>query len=302
MITVCGEGLVDLVPLSALDSEIKDPRLTPLVPALGGGPFNVAIAAARQGEPTQFLSRVSTDNFGNSIMDRLAEENVDTSLVQRGPEPTTLAVTSLNPDGSASYSFYLEGTADRLVDPPTDITTDIACFGTVSLALEPGASHYAALLRQLSQQGAFIALDPNIRPFYATEEHKKFLYDLLPYVDLLKLSDEEEEFLDSPQAPIKVVTCGGDGVKVYIGNRYLEVPAPKITVHDTIGAGDTVMGCLLAEIHRRCAGAAVKETTANFDDPQWTEIATYAATAAAINCTRTGANPPTRAELEKELS
>lgn len=137
MITVCGEGLVDLVPLSALDSEIKDPRLTPLVPALGGGPFNVAIAAARQGEPTQFLSRVSTDNFGNSIMDRLAEENVDTSLVQRGPEPTTLAVTSLNPDGSASYSFYLEGTADRLVDPPTDITTDIACFGTVSLALEP---------------------------------------------------------------------------------------------------------------------------------------------------------------------
>lgn len=299
MITVCGEGLVDLVPLSA---EIKDPRLTPLVPALGGGPFNVAIAAARQGEPTQFLSRVSTDNFGNSIMDRLAEENVDTSLVQRGPEPTTLAVTSLNPDGSASYSFYLEGTADRLVDPPTDITTDIACFGTVSLALEPGASRYATLLRRLSQQGAFIALDPNIRPFYATAEHKAFLYELLPYVDLLKLSDEEEEFLDSPQAPIKVVTCGGDGVKVYIGNRYLEVPAPKITVHDTIGAGDTVMGCLLAEIHRLCAGTAVKETTANFDDSQWAKIATYAATAAAINCTRTGANPPTRAELEKELT
>lgn len=299
MITVCGEGLVDLVPLSA---EIKDPRLTPLVPALGGGPFNVAIAAARQGEPTQFLSRVSTDNFGNSIMDRLANENVDTSLVQRGPEPTTLAVTSLNPDGSASYSFYLEGTADRLVDPPTDITTDIACFGTVSLALEPGASRYAALLRQLSQQGAFIALDPNIRPFYATEKHKKFLYELLPYVDLLKLSDEEEEFLDSPQAPIKVITCGGDGLKVYIGNRYLEVPAPKITVQDTIGAGDTVMGCLLAEIHRRCGGKVVKETTANFDDSQWSEIATYAATAAAINCTRTGANPPTRSELEKELS
>ena len=297
MITVCGEGLVDLVPISSLDSEVKDARLTPLVPALGGGPFNVAITAARQGEPTQFLSRISTDNFGNAIMDRLAGEGVDTSLVQRGAEPTTLAVTSLNPDGSASYSFYLEGTADRLIEPPTDITTEIACFGTVSLALEPGASRYGALLHRLSQQGTFIALDPNIRPFYATTAHKEFLYSLLPAVDLLKLSDEEEVFLSSPQTPIKVVTCGGDGLKVYIGERYIEVPAPQVNVQDTIGAGDTVMGCLLAEIHRRCQGKPVKETAAQFSDDTWSEIAAYAANAAAITCTRTGANPPTRVEM-----
>ncbi|MFC2549294.1 MAG: PfkB family carbohydrate kinase, partial [Corynebacterium matruchotii] len=145
MITVCGEGLVDLVPIHS--STNTNPRLLPLTPALGGGPFNVAITAARQGEPTQFLSRVSTDNFGDALVDRLTSENVDTSLVQRGQEPTTLAVTSLNPDGSASYSFYIDGTADRLVDPPADLTTDIACFGTVSLALEPGASRYAALLK-----------------------------------------------------------------------------------------------------------------------------------------------------------
>ena len=112
MITVCGEGLVDLVPIHS--SNHTDSRLLPLTPALGGGPFNVAITAARQGEPTQFLSRVSTDNFGDALIDRLTSENVDTSLVQRGQEPTTLAVTSLNPDGSASYSFYIDGTADRL--------------------------------------------------------------------------------------------------------------------------------------------------------------------------------------------
>ncbi len=298
MITVCGEGLVDLVPISARDSSTTDLRLASLVPALGGGPFNVAIAAARQGEETQFLSRLSTDNFGNALIDRLEAEGVDTSLVQRGTEPTTLAVTSLNPDGSASYSFYVEGTADRLFEPVKDLSTDIACFGTVSLALEPGASRYAELLRQQSKQGAFIALDPNIRPFYATDKHREFLYSLFPYVDLLKLSDEEEVFLSGPKATIKVVTCGGEGLKVFIGDRYIKVPAPHVTVLDTIGAGDTVMGCLLAEIHRRCAGKPVRKAVSAFTDHTWSEIASYAAAAAAVNCTRTGANPPTRKEME----
>ena len=288
MITVCGEGLVDLVPIHS--STNTNPRLLPLTPALGGGPFNVAITAARQGEPTQFLSRVSTDNFGDALVDRLTSENVDTSLVQRGPEPTTLAVTSLNPD---------DGTADRLVAPPADLTTDIACFGTVSLALEPGASRYAALLKNLHRDGTFIALDPNIRPFYATKAHSDFLYSLLPSVDLLKLSDEEEEFLDQPEAPIKVITCGPDGLIVHFNGQTIEVTAPTIEVADTIGAGDTVIGCLLAEIHRRTEGKNVRSKTMEFTGEDWAEIASYAARAAAVTCTRVGANPPTRAEMEQ---
>lgn len=103
MITVCGEALVDLVP--------TDPgALAPLVPALGGGPFNVAITAARQGAPTRLLSRISTDAFGEQLVHTLTREHVDLSLLQRGDEPTSLAVTSLAADGSASYTFYLEGT------------------------------------------------------------------------------------------------------------------------------------------------------------------------------------------------
>lgn len=297
MITVCGEGLVDLVPVHSTTH--ADSRLLPLTPALGGGPFNVAITAARQGEPTQFLSRVSTDNFGDALIDRLTSEDVDISLVQRGPEPTTLAVTSLNPDGSASYSFYIDGTADRLVDPPKDIRTDIACFGTVSLALEPGATRYAELLKNLHKDGTFVALDPNIRPFYATEAHRDFLYSLLPSVDLLKLSDEEEEFLGNPEALIKVVTCGPDGVIVHVHGEAIKVTAPAIEVADTIGAGDTVIGCLLAEIHRRTEGTGVREKTAKFTSADWSEIAEYAARAAAVTCTRVGANPPTRAEMQQ---
>lgn len=129
-IHVCGEGLVDLVPVSP--GSLQD-----LTPALGGGPFNVAIAAARLGGEVSFQSRLSTDGFGNALVERLEQEGVDTSMVQRGPEPTTLAVTSIGDDGSASYTFYTEGTADRLVEP-TLSDAEIACFGTVSLALEPG--------------------------------------------------------------------------------------------------------------------------------------------------------------------
>lgn len=296
MITVCGEGLVDLIPLSD-DTHTIDSRLYPLRPALGGGPFTVAIAAARQDAPTQFLSRLSRDTFGAALVDALQAEGVGTCLIQRGDEPTTLAVTSRNLDGSAEYTFYAEGTADRFVDPPTEIATDIACFGTVSLALEPGASRLASLLHTLSANGTFIAVDPNIRPFYATASHRDFINSLLGDVDVLKLSDEEDEFLQNPCVPVKMITRGASGIEVIVGGDVVMASAPAITVADTIGAGDTVMGCVIAEIHRLCGGENVREQAAGFTLTQWRDIAAYAAKAAAINCTRYGANPPRRSEL-----
>ena len=86
--------------------------------------------------------------------------------MQRGPEPTTLAVATIDADGSAAYSFYVEGTADRLFDRPRRATrpsTRAVSFGTCSLVLEPGASAYEELLRTAAAQGVFTALDPNIR-------------------------------------------------------------------------------------------------------------------------------------------
>ena len=180
-IHVCGEGLVDLVP-------VAPGSLNDHTPALGGGPFNVAIAAARLGAAVEFQSRISTDGFGQELVGRLTAEGVTTTHLQRGDEPTTLAVTTIHEDGSASYNFYIEGTADRLVEPQL-VPADIACFGTVSLALEPGASRYAQLLKDFAAQGTLVALDPNIRPFYATQQHREFLADLLPHVTLLKISD-----------------------------------------------------------------------------------------------------------------
>ena len=206
-IMVCGEGLVDLVPR-------EHGQLADLTPALGGGPFNVAVATGRLGADVGFQSRLSRDAFGQALMERLTEEGVDTSLVQRGEEPTTLAVCNIGEDGSATYSFYTEGTADRFVDPAL-VDVPWACFGTVSLALEPGASRYAELLKDLAAKGTKVALDPNIRPFFATPEHREFLLSLLPHVTLLKLSDEEVEFLGEDalaQVPIVVTTRGAEGL------------------------------------------------------------------------------------------
>lgn len=292
MITVCGEGLIDLVPLDRAGGPQSALR-----PALGGGPFNVAVATARLGAPVQFLSRLSTDAFGTALFSALEDNGVSGALVQRGPEPTTLAVTSINGDGSASFSFYTEGTADRFVQPP-QVASEYACFGTVSLALEPGASRYLELLRRMSAAGSLIALDPNIRPLSATAAHRQRLLDVLPAVHLLKLTEEEVEFLGGSGAlsavPVLVTTRGEDGLSLRHGATHLDVPAVPVEVVDTIGAGDTVMAALLSELHDR--GIGVVEL-ADVSAPVWREILETAVVAAAVTCTRQGADPPTRAEI-----
>ncbi|WPF66489.1 MULTISPECIES: carbohydrate kinase [unclassified Corynebacterium] len=289
MISVYGEGLIDLVPTASAP-------LASLQPALGGGPYNVAVAAARQGADVAFHSRLSTDTFGQALVDNLRAEGVSTDLVQRGAEPTTLAVTSINESHSAHYTFYVDGTADRLATP-TAATAPIACFGTCSLALEPAASRYAEVLRTLAARGTLIALDPNIRDFYATEQHRDFLRALLPDVTLLKLSEEEVEFLGGAEridVPVMVITRGGEGLSVRTPTAQVDVPAVPVTVVDTIGAGDTILASLVTYAERHGWGPG---DLAGLTEEQWREVLRFAATAAAITCSRVGAQPPTREEV-----
>lgn len=291
MISDYGEGLVDLVPS-------HPGPLAPLSPALGGGPFNVAIAAARLGAPVTFHSRFSRDAFGEALTQRLIDEGVDVSHLERGPEPTTLALTSLAPDGSASYAFYIEGTADRLARPKAQPThASVAYFGTCSLALEPAASRYVAVARELAHAGALVTLDPNIRPFFATPEHRARLLELLPSVGLLKLSEEEVGFLGEDalkDVPVVVTTRGGDGLSVTTPELKLTVPAYPVQVADTIGAGDTVMAALLCLAHERGGAAGLAAMTKD----EWRAALSRAAKAAALTCSRLGAQPPTREEVE----
>ncbi|MER5786288.1 carbohydrate kinase [Streptomyces mobaraensis] len=340
MIIVAGEALIDLVPAepggdtsgtggrrsdaaARPDGRRPDGRrhtgngtgpaaeLPALRPKRGGGPYNTAIALARLGSPAAFCSRLSTDHFGEALLDGLAADGVDTSLVQRGPEPTTLAVAHIGADGSAGYSFHVEGTADRLFRTPEALPSAARAvsFGTCSLVLEPGASAFEELLRRASGDGLFTALDPNIRPGLIpdADAYRARFRAWLPYVTLLKLSEEDAAWLAGaadPAAAVRqwsaagpyavVLTRGGAGLTVLTRDGLeLSVPGEKVAVVDTIGAGDTVNAALL----HRLDGHAALTPSPSITAEQWHDTLTFAARAAAATCSRAGAQPPYATEL-----
>jgi fructokinase len=300
VIVVAGEALIDLVP------EASGP-LAALSPRLGGGPYNTAVALGRLGSRVAFCSRVSEDAFGGALLDGLQAAGVAVSLVQRGPEPTTLAVASVGADGSAAYSFYVEGTADRLFTAPEALPegTRAVSFGTCSLVLEPGASAYEELMRHAAGQGVFTALDPNVRAGLIPDPdaYRARFRSWLPYAGLLKLSADDAEWLGgSPKEWLAagpaavVVTHGGDGLTVLTRAGEFTVPGERVDVVDTIGAGDTVNAALL---HRLAAHDALSvDAAAALDESGWRDILGYAARAAAITCSRPGAQPPFASEVE----
>ncbi|WP_406345099.1 carbohydrate kinase [Streptomyces sp. NBC_00648] len=293
MIVVAGEALIDLVP------ERPGDRLGPLSPRLGGGPYNTAVALGRLGAEAAFCSRVSTDGFGEALLDGLRAAGVDTGLVQRGPEPTTLAVAAVGADGAAGYGFYASGTADRLFELPPELPSGVRALalGTCSLVLEPGASAYEALLRRESGRGVFTLLDPNVRPGLVpdADAYRARFRSWLPYVSLLKLSEEDAAWLGGgvqewlaagPEAV--VLTRGAAGMTVWTrSGEEVSVPGERVEVVDTIGAGDTVNAALLHAV----AGRGPLPASA------WSAALAYAAHAAALTCAKRGAQPPHAASL-----
>ncbi|CCQ17730.1 PfkB domain protein [Rhodococcus sp. AW25M09] len=309
-ILVCGEALVDLVPVH------EGPLLSP---KLGGGPFNVAISIGRLGSPVAYLSRISRDAFGEQILASLRDAGVDVAWVQRGDEPTTLAMTTLAEDGSAEYSFYADGTADRLVADPGDLPDEISVlsFGTLSLLYEPGASMYAGLLHRARAAGKLTMLDPNIRPAAIDSTSGDITADgfrdrfrsWLPSIDILKVSEDDAHWLGlgtqgttvddwlAAGVTAVVMTRGGDGLSVFIAEGETSVPGVAVDVVDTIGAGDTVHGALLSFLQKESiiTSNAVKEMSKQ----DWQQALAFAAKAAAITVSRPGADPPWASEASR---
>lgn len=311
MIVVGGEALIDIVPVEST----VDGRLAAMLPRLGGGPFNTAVAAGRLGAPTSFLSRVSTDQFGEAIMERLRMTTVDTSLVQRGPEPSTLAVVELSAGGSASYTFYIDRTADRWFTDPGALpgNTTTLSLGTLGLVLEPGASAYQAVLRREAARGVCTVLDPNIRAELISDPatYRARFASWLPDVRVLKVSEEDTEWLlddpasdplrgaarwldAGPEAVVLTRGCAGLAALTRSGD-VIQGSAVDVAVADTIGAGDTVHAALLVRLERALAGTGRGPSA--LDRGWWESMLRFAAAAAAVTVSRVGAEPPWAAEL-----
>lgn len=302
-VVVCGEALIDLTPDAGRFAAHP-----------GGGPFNTAVALGRLAVPTAFCSRVSHDGFGRLLRSRLADAEVDLRYVVDTDDPTSLAVVTLNEAGEADYQFYVEGTADRGLVPgdlPAVLAPSVSAvhFGTLSLVLEPGASTYEHLMRR-EHGNRLLALDPNCRPrLIPDREHYRLrLEGWVGLMDLVKVSAADLDWLypDDTVATIAgrwqelgaalvVVTDGSRGATAFAGPVSVHVPTPVITVADTIGAGDTFNAGLLAWLDREhgLSPQAARDLT----EEQLRRLLTFAAAAAAITCSRPGADPPWSSEM-----
>jgi fructokinase len=303
VIVVGGEALVDLVDEHGL-----------LSPVPGGGPFNTAIALGRLGIPVAFLGTLSHDEYGGLLARLLLEAGVDMSLVRWSDAPTPVAVVHRHDDGGNSYTFYLTGTS--LTDLPPEAVPDLPehmwaiHVGTLGLAVDPPAAAYEALLDREAGRRT-IVLDPNVRPavFGDQVSYLARFERLARLADIVKLSDDDAAWiypeLDLADAlehvlglgpRIVAITMGTLGAVAASREGYARVPAVPVTVVDTVGAGDSFGAALLAALVER--EALEPGATRPLDDSLLEEAVEYAVTASAITCTRTGAVPPTRAELD----
>ncbi|MDI3336867.1 carbohydrate kinase [Defluviimonas aestuarii] len=308
MILCCGEALIDMIPSV---NEKGQPSFTPYA---GGAVFNTAIALGRLRARTGFLSGISSDLFGSLLRDTLARSNVDSSMAIISDRPTTLAFVQLT-NGHASYIFYDENTAGRLLDPANlpelpDGTLALY-FGGISLIGEPGSEFYAALALRESPDRV-IMLDPNIRAGFIKDEraYRARLDRIIAHADIVKVSDEDLNWiipgmlsLDDKVSKIcamgpslVILTKGGAGVAAAAqGRSMVSVMARRVEVVDTVGAGDTFNAGVLSKLSE--LRLLTKEALKQISDEHIRMALEQGVRVAAITVSRSGANPPWAEEL-----
>jgi len=310
MFLVCGEALFDLF----LESE-SGPASATYAARAGGSPFNVAIGLARLGNASGLLTGLSTDLLGQRLSQVLADEGVSTSYAIATDRPTTISLVGLDAAGVPAYQFYDNGSADTGVTPedlpaPGPEVNGLH-FGSYSLAVAPVADAFAGLAQSWAARGGFISVDPNVRPTVEPDMDvwRQRLSLLLPLAGLVKISAEDLELLHpggSAEAfaagltdkgvRLVVVTDGGETAMGWTaGGLVGAATPPRVRVIDTVGAGDTFQAALIS---RLLAGPGGPSGTLDaLDSESLGQILAYAARAAAITCSRRGADLPRAAEL-----
>jgi fructokinase len=310
-VAVAGEALIDLASTGPLAFQGHE----------GGGPLNTAVACVRLGHPSGYVTQLSTDLFGDQLLRYMLANGIDTRFVERSDAPSTLAFVERTPTTNR-YAFFTKGSADGTWAPPTLPALPDECrvlhFGSISLLQEPAASRITDLVAANAPR-LLTVFDPNVRPTLIADldAYRRRFTGWLGLTHLLKLSDEDAALL-APGVALEqaaagwlqagpravVVTLGASGAVLYRRDRPpLTVAAPRVTVADTIGAGDTfTAGLSSALLDAGIGGAAGASQLDMLGDAAWQSVMRFAATAAALNCTREGADPPTLAELQRALA
>ncbi|MGY1603833.1 carbohydrate kinase family protein [Geodermatophilus sp. SYSU D00815] len=327
VLSVLGEFVVDLIPDPSGDAgpEGTAPRY---VARPGGNALNVAVAAGRLGAPVRLLARLGTGPLAPALRRHAELSGVALDGLVAAVEPVSLAVVGLGPDGSPDYGFHVLGAADwqwtdaELAavygDPP-----GIVHVGSISSWTPPGSDAIARLVERLDDDGAtLVSVDPNIRPMLAdgpvgaslgngAAAVRQRLDRLVARADVVKVSAEDLAWLepgttDLDEAAVRwahrgpglvLLTDGGAPLRVARPGRPVRHRTPPaVAVADTVGAGDSLAAGLLSEL--LTAGVTTRGALDALDDDRLTAILDDALLVAALNCTRVGADPPTRAELD----
>ena len=295
---VCGEVLIDLIPDGTERKAV-----------VGGGPANTAKALAKLGIDTQFIDGISTDKYGQMALKQLHKDGVLLDFVKFSDKPTCLAIVSLNKEGGASYEFVIDGTATfdfsaAWLPGPVANKPSLLHIGTLVTAIEPAASILFDWAKQVAKVSP-IVFDPNIRPAVMSDrtEYVKQVERWVSISSAVKVSDDDIYWLypgvELDQVANKwllmgpelvVVTFGDKGLTGYRKNEKVAVDAKKVVVADTVGAGDTV-GAILVE-------AIIEDGLDKLTGMRLSVMLDRAAKAAAITVSRTGALPPSKAEIK----
>lgn len=307
MFVVCGEALFDVFAAGDTPTGIAmDARI-------GGSPFNVAVGLARLGRPVAFLGALGSGFAGQRLLRALKQEGVDTRCTPVLDAPTTLSLVGVDAQGVPSYSFYGEGCADRLLPmealekiPPAARAFQ---FGSYAMVVEPVALTQRALVER-ERRRSVIAYDPNVRLNVEPDlaRWRATLDWMAARTHLLKVSDEDLGLLYpgiaaadlasqwlSQGVGVVVVTRGGEGAEAWADGVHVRAAPRPVTVVDTVGAGDTFQAALLTWLDEQ--GRLTPQAVRTWDAARLSAALDFAGRAAAITCSRRGADLPRRAEL-----
>jgi fructokinase len=307
MLIACGDALIDFVPTRNAEGREA------VMPAVGGSCLNVAIGMARLGAPTGFVGGISNDMFGRMIAGHAAASNVELGLATRNDHQTTLAFVRIVA-GESHYAFYDAETATRNwayrrgTIPFADV--EAVHVGSTTLVNDQGAAETKALIAD-ARTSSMISFDPNCRPNLVKDKpaYVARMAEFAGSADLIKMSDVDFAYLfgDEPYeqrasallgqgTSLVVLTRGNNGAVAWHARAgQIEVPAPKVEVADTIGAGDSFQAALLFALHRQARLA--RQQLKDIGTEELRLALSFAANCAGLTCTRPGADPPWSHEI-----